>query len=108
MTALDYPAGNAGNVLTFQRTKRILGECEVAQAPSGCYRRVSGTYCYFIDLYRAAFYWQSKKNTTHSGKEALRLSKYLPAGPLPLQAEKPGAASFEDVSIKSQGLSFVC
>lgn len=30
MTTLDYPAGNADNMLTLQITKRILGECEMA------------------------------------------------------------------------------
>lgn len=41
------------------------------------------------------------KEKYHSRKDALKLSKYLPAGPLPLQAERPGAFRYEDISIKS-------
>lgn len=99
MTTSDYPTGNAGIKLTFQRTEFILGKCKITQAPQWMLCEVRGTWCYLTGLHRTTLHQQNKERY-HSGKDALRLSKYLPAGPQLLKAERPGAFSWEDISIK--------
>lgn len=101
-----YPAGNAGIELTF-RTKPIPGEYEMVQATCWMFCEVTGTQCCLPDVHVAVSHQRSKEEY-HSGQDTLSLNTYLPAGPLSLQAERPGASSCKGLTIKSQGLTFMC
>lgn len=74
---------------------------------AGCSVRVSGTQRCLPDIHVAVFHQHSKEEY-HSGQDTLSLTTYLPAGPLSLQAERPGASSCEGLAIKSQDLTFKC